>query len=144
MQRDDRRVLLLAAEAAAGLRLHDDRQLVAHLQRPLHRLVDVVRALQRAVDGDAAVLARDGDHRLVLDVQLLLVADPVGALDHQLGGGHCRGRIATRDRVVGELVLRLQRIEHGRQALGAEGTWRRASRRVARSGAAMSAQASAW
>ncbi len=30
---------------------------------------------------DAAALARDGDHRVVLDVQLLLVADPVLALE---------------------------------------------------------------
>ena len=78
MERDDARVLLLAAEPAAGLGLHHDGELVAHAQRALHRLVDVVRALERAVDGDTPVLARDGDHRLVLDVELLLVADPVG------------------------------------------------------------------
>ena len=72
------------------------------------------------MDGDAAVLARDGDHRLVLDIQLLLVADAVGPLDDHLGGCHGRGRIAARDRVVGELVLRRQGVEHRRQALGAE------------------------
>ena len=43
----------------------------------LQRLVHVVRALEAAVDGDPAVLARQRDHRVVLDVQLLLVADAV-------------------------------------------------------------------
>ena len=58
----------------------------------LQRLVDVVRALERAVDGDAAVLARDGDHRVVLDVELLLVADPVLALEDEVGRGERRRR----------------------------------------------------
>ena len=98
---DDRGVLLLAAEAAAGLGLDHDRQLVAHVERSLHRLVDVVRALQRAVDGHPAVLARDGDHRLVLDVQLLLVADAVGALDHELGVLHGRRGVTAPRRCSG-------------------------------------------
>ena len=118
MQRDHRGVLLLAAEAAAGLRLDDHRQLAAHLERPLHGLVDVVRALQRAVDGDAAILARHRDHGLVLDVELLLVADPVGPLDHHVRPGHGRRRIAAFDGVLGELVLALERVEDRRQSLG--------------------------
>jgi hypothetical protein len=120
MQGEDARVLLLAAEAAAGLRLHHDGELVAHGQGALHRLVDVVRALQRAVDGDAAVLARDGDHRLVLDVQLLLVPDAVRALDHEVGPGHGGRGVARLDGVVRELAIGLERIEDGRQPLGAQ------------------------
>ena len=66
-------------------------------ERSLERLVDVVRALQRAVDDDPAVLAGHGDHRVVLDVQLLLVADPVGALDDQVGGGEPRVKVVGRE-----------------------------------------------
>ena len=120
MQRDDRGVLLLAAEAAAGLRLDHDRQLVAHVQRALHGLVDVVRALQRAVDRHATILARHGDHRLVLDVQLLLVADAVRALDDEGGFGHRRGRVTGLHGVVRELVIRCERVEHRGQRLGPE------------------------
>ena len=58
MERDDRRVLLLAAEPAAGLGLDDPRLLVVDAEAALERRVDVVRALERAVDGDAAVVAR--------------------------------------------------------------------------------------
>ena len=92
VDRHDRGVLLLAAEAAAGLGLDHDRLAVGQGQRALERGMDVVGALERAVDGDAAVRARDRDHALVLDVQLLLVADPVGALDDQVGARHARSR----------------------------------------------------
>ena len=73
------------------------------------------------MDGDPAVLARDGDHRLVLDVQLLLVADAVRALDHERGLLHGGRRIARLDGVVGELVVRHERVEGRRQRLGAQG-----------------------
>jgi hypothetical protein len=82
---DDRRVLFLAAESAAGLGLDDNRLLIGQAQRSLERGVDVVRALHRAVDRYPTVGPRDGDHRVVLDVQLLLVAHAVGAFDDQLG-----------------------------------------------------------
>ena len=62
----------------------------ASSSRPRPRLsarVEVVRALQRAGDGDAAALGRDGDHRVVLDVELLLVADPVLALEDHVRRG---------------------------------------------------------
>ena len=81
MERDDRRELLLATEPAAGLGLDDPRLAVVDAEAALERGVDVVRALERAVDGHAAVLARDRDHRVVLDVELLLVTDPVLALE---------------------------------------------------------------
>ena len=81
MQRDHRRVLLLAPEPAAGLGLDHPRLAVVDGEPALEGRVDVVRALERAVDGHPAVLGRHRDHRVVLDVQLLLVADAVLALE---------------------------------------------------------------
>ena len=114
----DRRVVLLAAAAAAGLCLRDDRLLVGQRQRSLERLVDVVRALHRARDRDATVRARLGDHRLVLDVELLLVPDAVLALDDQRGLGERGIGVAVLDLIGGEVMGRLERVEHRRQRLG--------------------------
>ena len=105
VQGDHRRVLLLPAEAAAGLRLDDLSLSVVEAERPPHRFVDVVGALQRAVYRDAAVLAGDGDHRLVLDVELLLVADPVRPLDDQVGARQRGVHVAGADVEVGEDLL---------------------------------------
>ena len=71
------------------------------------RLVDVVRALHRAVDGDPAIRPGHRDHRLVLDVQLLLVADAVLALDDQVGLREAALDVDPWPREVGELLLRL-------------------------------------
>jgi len=120
VERQHRRVLLLAPKAAAGLLLDDPCLDRVEAQRPLERLVDVVRALHRAVDDDAAVLAGHRDHRLVLDVQLLLVTDPVHALEDEVGLGEARGDIALRNLVLGEHVVRLLRVEHRRERLGDE------------------------
>ena len=94
---DDRGELLLAAEPAAGLGLDDARRVVVETQAALERAVQVVRALERARDGDAAAVGRLGDHRVVLDVQLLLVADPVLALEDDVGARH-RGVDVARSR----------------------------------------------
>ena len=115
MERDDRGVLLLAAEPAAGLRLDDLRLLVRQVECPLQRLVDVVRALERAVDRHAAVVARDGDHRVVLDVELLLVADAIGPLEDDVGLVEPGVEVAARDLVVGEHVVALERVEDRRR-----------------------------
>ena len=120
MEGDDRGVLLLAAESAARFGLDDHRLGIGQVQRPLQRPVDVIRALHRAVDLDPAVGAGDRDHGLVLDVQLLLVADPVLALDHDLGRVKAGLHVALDELEVGELALGEQRIEDGRQPLGAE------------------------
>ena len=113
---DDRGVLLLAAEPAARLGLDDPRLFVVQAERPLQRLVDVVRALERAVDRDAAVLARDRDHRVVLDVELLLVADPVLALeDRGPPSAKPAVEVARRDLVVGEDVVARERVEDRRR-----------------------------
>ena len=124
MDRDDRRVLLLAAEPAAGLGLDDARADVVEGQGPLHRLVDVVRALQRAVDGQPAVLLGHGDHRVVLDVELLLVPDAVGPLEHDLRLREARFEVARGDLVVREDVVAHERVEDRRERLGARGDGR--------------------
>ena len=116
MQADDRRELLLATEPAAGLGLDHACRPVVQTQAPLQGGVEVVRALQRARDRDAATIRRDGDHRVVLDVELLLVADAVLALEHDIRAG--QGRLHVRaglDRVLGEGVLGLERVEHAGQ-----------------------------
>ena len=106
MQRDHRRVFLFAAEAAARFGLDDHRLIGRQLQGALHGDVDVVRALHRAVDGYAAIRPWDGDHGLVLDVELLLVADAVLAFDHQLGLLEAGLDIALADIEMGELLRR--------------------------------------
>ena len=116
MEPDHRRVLLLATEPAAGLRLDDSGLDIVHPEATLQRAVDVVRALQRAVNGHAAVVGRDGDDRVVLDVELFLVTDAVLALEHEVGGGESGVRVALGDVVGGEDVLRDERIEHRRAA----------------------------
>ena len=113
VDREDRRVLLLAAEPAARLRLDDLRLLVVEPERALQCLVDVVRALERAVDRNAAVLAGYRDHRVVLDVELLLVADAVRSLEHEIGLREARVEVAGRDLVMGEDVVAYERVEDG-------------------------------
>ena len=121
MERDDRGELLLAAEPAARLRLDDPRLSVVDAEAALERGVDVVRALERAVDGHAAVLARDRDHRVVLDVELLLVADPVLALEDEVGGRERGIRVARRELVRGEDVVGRERIEDRGERRGPDG-----------------------
>ena len=62
--------------------------------------------------------ARDGDDRVVLDVELLLVTDAVLALEDEVGGGESGVRVALGDVVGGEHVLRDERIEDRRERLG--------------------------
>ncbi len=80
--------------------------------------MDVVRALERAVDGHPAVLGRHRDHRVVLDVQLLLVADAVLAFEDQVCGRERRLRVAAGQLVGRERMVRFERIEDRRQRLG--------------------------
>ncbi len=117
---DHRRVLLLAAEPAARLLLDDPDARVVEAEALDQRAVHVVRALEAPVDRDPAVLPGQGDHRVVLDVQLLLVADPVGALDHDVGGGQGGLDVPAGELVAGEHDVRGERIEHRRERLGAQ------------------------
>ena len=72
------------------------------------------------MDRHAAVLARDGDHGLTLDVELLLVSDAVRPFDDEVGFGHGRVDVATAHGVVRELAGRLLRVEDRIQSLGSE------------------------
>ncbi len=140
----DGREVLLSAEAAASLRLGDDSLCVTQVERALERRVDVVGALHGTGDGDAAVRPWLGDHGLVLDVELLLVADAVLARDDERGLREGSLGVAAADLIGGELLCRVERVEDRRQRLGARLMRRLASRRVALSGAARSATGSAW
>ena len=73
------------------------------------------------MDGHPAVAGRDRDHRVVLDVELLLVADPVLALEDEVGGGERRRRGRRGHLVGGELVLRGFGVEDGGERLGPDG-----------------------
>ena len=60
-----------------------------------------------------------GDHRVVLDVQLLLVADAILALEDDVGAGERGLDIGPGlDRVLGERVVRLERVEDAGQLRG--------------------------
>ena len=110
------RVLFLAAEAAAGLRLDDPDLLDRQAERAPERRVDVVRALERAGDRDPAVRFRGRDHRLRLDVDVLLGTDPVGPFHDQVGLGEARLEVALGDLVPGEGLLGRQQVEDRRRA----------------------------
>src|SRR5205085_10752063 len=62
---DHRRILFLATEPAAGLRL-DDAHRRTRAEEALERLDDIEWTLHGSIDGDATVL-RDGDHTVRLD-----------------------------------------------------------------------------
>ena len=144
---DDRRELLLAAEPAAGLGLDDPRLRVVDAEAALERRVDVVRALERAVDGDAAVLASGRRSSRCSRCR----AAPGGR-----PGTRPRGR-GRRPRSAASRSPRLDarrprtrgRTRAGRRPAGAASVRGRApacraARSVARSGAARRASGSAW
>jgi hypothetical protein len=86
----------------------------------LHRGVHVVRTLQRAAHRDAPLLGALGDHAVVLDVELIGVADVVGSLDDPVRGGKTRHRVAAADQdLLEDVVLAVektflrQRLLHG-------------------------------
>ena len=110
---DDRGVVLLAAEAPARLRLDDAHLLVGKAQQPHQGLVHVVRALERAVDRHP-VGGRDGDDAVRLDVDVLLAAGAVLALDHEVGLGEAAGEVALLDRDLLEDPRRSLGVEDGR------------------------------
>ena len=121
MRGDHGGVLLLAAEPAARLLLDHDCADSVERERPLERLLDVVRALHRPVDLDATVPPWEGDDRVVLDVELLLVAGPVFAFDDDVGGRESRVQIAAPDVVVGEHPLTHEWIEDRLERRGPQG-----------------------
>src|SRR6266478_467134 len=82
--RDHRWILFLATKTAAGLCLHNTNTLFRQTKQARQRLVNVVRALQRAPNGDAIGSARLRDHPLRLDVELFLSAGFVLARDNEV------------------------------------------------------------
>ena len=98
MAGDHRRVFLLAAEAAARLRLHYAHLVIAKAEQHFQRAVDVVGTLHRAIDRDAAVRLRNGDDAVRLDVELLLMAGPILAFHDEVGGGKSLREAAFFDR----------------------------------------------
>ena len=86
------RIILLAAERAAGLGLHHAHFFVGQVEDLDQRLVHVVGALQRTPDGDAALGAPLRDDAVVLNVEMLLRAGAVLAFDNVRGAFPKRNR----------------------------------------------------
>jgi hypothetical protein len=84
MARDHRRVLFLPAEPATGLRLHHPNEFDGGSQKDRERLVDVVRALDRAVNGESPVLG-DRDDAVGLDIDVFLVPGLVRPFHDHVG-----------------------------------------------------------
>ena len=81
MAGEDRRIFLLAAEPAARFHLHHANALGGQVEQPGERAVNVVGALHRAPHRHTGLRIRDGEHAVRLDVELLLGAGVVLALD---------------------------------------------------------------
>ena len=113
MRGDDRRILLLAAEPAARLHLHDAHAIGGQAEDGLERLLHVVGALKRAEQRDAIVF-RHGDHAVRLDVGVLLVTHAVFALDDEIRRAETGLDVALVDRNRLEDGGRGQRIEDRR------------------------------
>ena len=79
-------IFFLAAEAAAGFGLHDADALFGEAEKADERFVNVVGTLERAPNGDAIGGIGAGDDALRLDVELLLRAGFVIAIDDEICG----------------------------------------------------------
>ena len=93
-------ILLLAAERAADGRLaHAD-----FFGRELERIVQLMHGEIGALDGafgqDRAILLREHDEALVLEIELFLVAGPVFRLDDFVRFGEALGEVALDDGLV--------------------------------------------
>ena len=100
MPGNHRRVLFLAAEAAAGFGLHDAHFVVGQTEQHLQRAVHVVRTLHRSVHRYGVVRPRHGDDAVGLDVQLLLMTGSILALDDHIGAREAFRDVALHDRGV--------------------------------------------
>src|SRR6202035_5837451 len=79
------RIFLLAAEPAAGFGLHDADVVFRKAKKTVECFVHVVGALQRAPHRYAVGWICLRDHALRLDIELLLRAGFVVALDNEIG-----------------------------------------------------------
>ena len=100
---DHRRVLLLAAEAAAGLGLDDAHFVRCETEQDGQRAMNVVGTLKRAIQRDATVLGHRDD-AVRLDVQLFLMSGAVLALDDhvRLSQTLLEGPLVDGDRLEGQ------------------------------------------
>ena len=96
-QRRDRRLRLLAAEAASHPPHQADHLVLAAAQHLGHHGLDLARVLRRGVNEELARFAGPGQGRLTLQVELFLAAALEHAFEHQVGGAECGGEIAARD-----------------------------------------------
>ena len=97
MARDHRRILFLAAEAAAGFGLDDAKLVVGQIEQHLERPMHVVGTLHRPVHRHLAVRPRHRDDAVGLDVELLLEPDAVLAFDDGVGRGKTAREVALFD-----------------------------------------------
>ncbi len=88
MQGEMRRELLLPAEPPAGGRLNDPHGAFVPAEGMRERLDDVVRALERALQHEH-VAVEPGRHALGLEIDVLLGAGLVDALDHDRRAPQC-------------------------------------------------------
>ena len=95
MHSRNRRIFLLAAEASARRQLDDTHPVVPPAERLLQAAVDIIGALHRAVNRDALTII-DAQHRLRLDIDMLLVAGAEFIFDYPDCLGDSRIRIAFR------------------------------------------------
>ena len=86
MAGDHHEVLFLAAEPAAGLGLDDANLVVGQPHEHGERAMHVVRTLERTVDRDRPAGPGHRHHAVRLDIELLLVAHAILALDDRIGG----------------------------------------------------------
>ena len=116
MEREHRRVLLLAAEAAAGLRLDDP----TRGRRAPGRAASAPCGRSTGTASSRGRRSRrrrgHGDHRVVLDVQLLLVADAVLALDDEVGAGEAASTSPRATSYWAKTELGLEGSKTGRSA----------------------------
>lgn len=118
--REHRRIILLAAESAAGRRLHDARPHRIDAEHARQRLLHVVRTLHRALhEGDAARVGGERDDALGLDVHLLLRICAVRAFDHALRSREHAERVALVDRDLLEDARARLHVEHGLELVDA-------------------------
>src|SRR5262245_48244002 len=104
MRRDNGRILVFAAETAAGGRLNHNRLLIAQIEKLLDRFVDVVWALHRPHHRQR-ILPWNGDHSLRFDVKLLLMRHAILAGDYVIGLPEAFVDVAARDQKTFEDIV---------------------------------------
>ena len=115
MAGNHRRIFLFAAKTSAGFGLDDADPVIRQIEQDLQRPVHVVGTLQRPEHRDAAAGPRDGDDAVWLDVQLLLMAGPVLALDDDVGEAEAGVEVSLVDGDLLEDARRRFRIVGGRR-----------------------------